>query len=59
MTKCHYISKQKVKLLIKNLHSKMKNKQVIIKNTILSENTTIEIIFIPDTSRALGRYLGW
>ena len=41
MAKCHYISKQKAKLLIKNLHSKMKNKQVITKNNFLYLKTRL------------------
>jgi hypothetical protein len=61
MAKCHYISKQKVKLLIKNLHTQ--DKQVITKNKkkyFLSENTTIRAgpIVLNDTSHSTAHEAG-
>jgi len=60
MAKCHYISKQKAKLLIKTSTRKMKNKQVITKNKILSENTTIRAgpIVLNDTSHSTAHEAG-
>ena len=54
MAKCHYICKQKAKLLSKTCKRKMKNKQVITKNNILSENTTIRAspIMLNDSSHS-------
>jgi hypothetical protein len=60
MAKCHYICKQKANSLSKTSIRKMKNKQVITKNTILSENTTIRAgpIVLNDTSYSTAHEAG-